>query len=239
MCRMIAAVGRFELKPALRALKAMALNRNPAYDHELRGKGDALHHDCGWGVAYRKDGELVRVRSEVPCFEDDAFDSLESLETDLMILHARRTLARNTIRIENSHPFIAEHAGDLWAFCHNGEVRDLSQVPYDPSFVPEGDIDSEPLFFHTLTRLDRERPTESMSEILSAITDFTAVNCFLARSDSILAGARMNPATPRPRYYTLWHGRRQGLELVSSEIVDGFEVEWEAVPDGGARLLTL
>jgi len=239
VCRMIAAVGRFEVKPALRALNAMALNRNQAYGHELRGKGDALQHDCGWGVAYRKDGELVRVRSAVPCFEDDAFDSLAGIETDLMILHARRTVARNTIRLENSHPFLARHGGDLWAFCHNGEVRDLSQVPYDPSFVPEGDIDSEPLFFHILTQLDQERPAESLSDILSGITDFTALNCFLARPDSILAGARMNPATPRPRYYTLWQGRGQGLTLISSEIVDGFDVEWEAVPDGGALLLAL
>jgi predicted glutamine amidotransferase len=239
MCRMIAAVGRFEMKPALRALKQMALNRNPAYDHELRDKGDALQHDCGWGVAYRKGGELTRVRSAVPCFEDDAFDSLAGVETELMILHARRTVARNTIRVENSHPFLAEHDGESWAFCHNGEVRDLSQIPYDSQFVPEGDIDSEPLFFHILSRLDRDRPTESLGEILSAIRDFTAANCFLARRDSVLAGARMDPETPRPRYYRLWQGRGEGFTLVSSEVVAGFDAEWEAVPDRSAVLLAL
>jgi hypothetical protein len=60
------------------------------------------------------------------------------------------------------------------------------------------------------------------------------LNCFLLSSRSLTAFTLKEPATARPRYYTLWHGRAPGLDVVSSEIVDGLGVEWRALPDGGA-----
>ncbi len=239
MCRMIAATGRVEMAPLMEALRVMALNRNTAYDHELRSKGDALHHDCGWGTAYRGGDDLIRWRSASPCYEDPAFDALAGIETDLVILHARRTVARDTIAEANSPPFLTSWKDETWAFCHNGEVRDRSQLSYDAAFAPEGTIDSEPLFFHILTRLDAARSEDSLPEILGGITDFTSVNCFLARPRSVLAAARMDPATPRPAYYALWQGRGRGFSVVSSEVVDGLDVAWEAIPDGGAVTLSL
>ncbi len=238
MCRMIAAVGRFDVSALMDGLLEMSLNRNSAYDHELRSKGSALLHDCGWGAAHRSGGVLTRVRSAAPCFEDRSFGELAGLETDVLILHARRTKERDTICVENSHPFLAEYRGHEWAFCHNGEVKDTSQLTHDPKLVPEGSIDSEPYFFHVLTKLDPDDLTASVQRTVAGLDGFTALNCFLMRAGSIVVAARRDPATPRPRYYTLWRVRGGGFDIVSSEIIAGVDGEWEPLEDGSVTTLT-
>lgn len=234
MCRMIAAVGSFSSEPLIAAVRAMALNANPAYDHELRGEGDRLLHDCGWGVAYVRDAKLVRHRSAAACFDDPVLGSLAGVRSDLMILHARRTKDRSTIAEVNAQPFLARFRSEEWAFCHNGEVRDLSQLSHDSALAPEGTVDSELLFLHLLSRIDLTDLAPSAAAILGGVTDFTSLNCILARPRSLVAFARRDPGSPRPRYYTLWRGRGAGLQVVASEIVDGLDVEWEAIPDGEA-----
>ncbi len=215
----------------------MASNMNPAYDHELRGEGEKLIHDCGWGVAFREAGRLVRRRSAASCLDDPEFDSLSGVETDLVILHARRTPDRGTINILNSHPFIQEWRGEEWAFCHNGAVSDLTQLRSDESLVPTGGIDSELLFYHALTLLDTGRVAESLSEILREIRDFTCLNCFLATSEHITVHTRVSPGTSRPLYYTPWIAHGGDVTVVSSEIVSLRVPEWERVTDGSAFVL--
>lgn len=231
---MIAAAGRFETRALVAALRAMARNSNPAYDHELRSEGHSLIHDCGWGAAYALGSGLVKLRSASPCFEDHALDAVAHVRPDFMVLHARRTKDRSTISEVNSHPFTARYRDEEWAFCHNGEVRDLSELSHDDALAPEGTIDSERLFLHVLTRIDPSDDVRSLAGILRNIGDFTSLNCFLLRAHSLLAYAGREPSSSRPKYYTLWRGRAHGLDLISSEIVDGFDVEWEEIPDGSA-----
>lgn len=231
---MIAASGRFSAASLIAALRSMAGNANPAYDHELRGEGDDLLHDCGWGAAYAEGDGLARRRSTAPCFRDPALDSLGNVESRLMILHARRTKDASTIAEANTHPFVARVGDDEWAFCHNGEVRDVSQLSPDPGLTPEGTIDSELLFLHVITRIDPRDAPGSLAVALAPIDDFTSLNCLLLSARSLTAYARMDPSTPRPRYYTLWRGRGPGLDVVSSEIVEGLGVRWDRVPDGQA-----
>jgi predicted glutamine amidotransferase len=235
---MIAAVGRFEMAPLVDAVRVMASNMNPAYDHELRGEGEKLIHDCGWGVAFRDGGRLVRRRSAASCLDDPEFDSLSGVETDLVILHARRTPDRGTINILNSHPFIQQWRGEEWAFCHNGAVSDLTQLRSDESLVPTGGIDSELLFHHALTLLDTGRVAESLSEILREIRDFTCLNCFLATSEHITVHTRVSPGTSRPLYYTPWIAHGGDVTVVSSEAVSLGALEWERVTDGSAFVLS-
>lgn len=229
---MIAAAGRLDMAALGGALRAMAGNDNPAYDHELRSEGAAVRHDCGWGVAYRDGDTLVRIRSAESCLTDPEFDRLSGIETDLAILHARRNRDRSTIDIANSHPFVAGREGVRWAFCHNGEVRDLSRLDSDPSLATEGGTDSELLFHHVLLRIDPARPALSMARSLAAIDDFTCLNCFLASPDRIVAYARTPSDTERPLYYTLWRGGGDLSTLVSSEPVFGMSAEWSVVPAG-------
>lgn len=236
MCRMIAAVGRFEMVPLVRALRAMAANANAEHDHELRAEGPEFRHDCGWGVAYRECGRLVRRRSAESCLEDPRFDELESLDTDLLVLHVRRTPRRDTIAVENSHPFMAEYGGMAWAFCHNGAVNDVTQLEV-PDGLPGSAVDSELLFHHVLHRLDLSDPAPSLARTLGQITDFTCLNCFLATQDEVIAHARAAPDSPRPRYYTLWRAEGEDVSLVSSEPFDRATLDWSPVADGTALTL--
>ena len=234
MCRMIAAAGRVEMPAMLEALRAMAENANGAYAHEHRHLGEELRHDGGWGAVHLDGSNLSRRRSTTPCFDDDAFGALADVETRLVIIHARRTKERDTIAIPNTHPFIAEFRGVEYAFCHNGEVSERSQFSWAPSLATLGCIDSEELFLHAITRLDPSGRVASLERALAGIGDFTSLNCLLASRESLVAYSRVDPSSTRPRYYTLWHGVGRDVEIVSSEIVDGFGVEWLPVPDGTA-----
>jgi len=235
---MIAAVGRFEMRPLVDALRAMAANANPDYDHELRSEGSELTHDCGWGVVFREGDRLVRRRSAASCLSDPGFDELSGIRTDLAILDVRRTPDRSTIDVLNSHPFLQKWRGEEWAFCHNGAVADLTQFTSDSTLTLTGSVDSEVMFHHVLTLLDTGSPAQSLAEILGRVTGFTCLNSFLATSGRIVAHARMSPDTPRPRYYTMWHGRGDGFSLVSSETFGSAVDRWSAVPGGTSLVLT-
>ena len=230
MCRMIAAEGSVELEPLKQALRSMALNRNPEYEHEHRSRGDALVHDCGWGAAFVTPDGLSVVRSTRPCFDDPNFDSLSNPDATVVVLHARRNRDRSTIALENTHPFTATLGNAEYAFFHNGEVRDRGQLSYEGRFVPRGTCDSEELFYHLLTRFDDEHPRESIESALSGITDFTSLNCLLVAGDELLGYAGMAETTEYVRYYTLWRAAGSGVRVVSSEIVGGLDVEWAALP---------
>ena len=232
MCRMIAAVGRFELGALKTALKTMALNRNTAYDHELRDRGADLLHDCGWGAAFLADEGLSTVRSVRPCFEDPDFDNLDCRGADLAVLHARRNRDRSTISIANTHPFTVSRGRTKLAFFHNGEVRDLRQLRHCSEHEPRRTTDSERLFLHLLSGCDDPLSARSLEAELSGVRDFTSLNCLLVDGRGLLGYAGMASATERPRYYTLWRGTGPGLRIVSSEMVEGFDVEWGALPDG-------
>jgi predicted glutamine amidotransferase len=237
MCRMIAAVGRFDVADLARALRLMAGNANISHDHEFRARGPAFAHDCGWGTAFIRDGRLTVRRSASSALDDPRLDALDEVTTDMALLHARRTPDRASIAVSNSHPFVARYEGAVWAFCHNGTVEDKSQLTWDPRLVAGGTSDSELLFQHILTRIDPRRLEASLEQIMAPIRDYTSLNCFLATEDSITVFARSVPGTTRPRYYTLWHGSGPDLELASSEPIPWPGVTWDAVPDGSCFTL--
>jgi predicted glutamine amidotransferase len=237
MCRMIAATGRLDMASLVNGLRVMASNSNHAYEHEFSSEGDAFIHDCGWGVVFKDGDSLARRRSSRYCVDDPVFDQLCTICSDLVILHARRALNRDTISEENSHPFVDQACGETWAFCHNGTVNDVSQLDAYASRTNADPSDSERLFYHLLARLDPARPADSLVDVLGGIRDFTSVNCFLARKSNVSAYARISPDSTRLRYYTLWRGAGDGFELASSEPLSMEGVEWSPVPDATAFVL--
>ena len=238
MCRMIAAVGRFDIAPLVDGLRTMAANANAGYDHEFRDRGDAFQHDCGWGAVWRDGNSLARRRTAESCVVDPNLEELKVLATDLAVVHARRTPNRGTIAEKNSHPFVETRFGETWSFCHNGTVKGMSRLPSEAPLENPAPVDSELLFHHLLAGLDPDRPTESMSDILNAISDFTCLNCFLATPDAVHVYARVASNTTRRRYYMLWLGRGDGLALASSEPLPLDGIEWTPVPDGSAFTLS-
>lgn len=236
MCRMIAAAGRFSVKPLIAGLRTMASNRNPAYRHEFSVRGSAFVHDDGWGAVWRHGDALAATRRERPCFDDPALDELVGLRTDGLLLHARRGTGDAGVGPENTHPFVHALSGVQWAYCHNGTVRDVASLRRLPDAVPLGGTDSERLFHHLLAGHDPGDPLGSLASSLDAVRDFTCLNGFLLSPCDLFFLARAEPGTERPAYYTLWRGVGDGFALVSSEPLPGVEVEWQPVTSAVAAL---
>ena len=240
MCRMIAAVGRFEPAALRRALMRMAANDNPAHDHEYRSGGASFRHTDGWGMAWAQDGRLRTVRRTISVLLDDRVECIDPLETSILLLHARKATQSGTIDTENTHPFPASLLGRDWAFCHNGAVDDLEGLRKAPGLAPAGRTDSERLFHHFLAELAmRARPEAALAATIAVPQSFTALHCLVASTDRVLAAACRHPEKSQPGYHSLWLGEGPGLRAVSSEPVDGVGCAWTRLPEPGVIALEM
>jgi glutamine amidotransferase len=226
MCRMLAAVGRFDAAPLVAGLRAMAMNRNPPHRHEYSGRGGDFVHADGWGAVWEDAGRLVSTRGTPACFEDPALDRLAEVRTERLVLHARRGTGDAGVRLENTHPFVARHDGAEWAYCHNGTVRDTSSLRELDGVTPQGGTDSERLFHHLLASFDAARPEASVAAALDAVRDYSCLNSFLLTPGRLLYAARAEEGTGRPEYYTLWRARGDGFSIVSSEPLPELGLSW-------------
>jgi predicted glutamine amidotransferase len=167
MCRMIAAVGRFEPTHLRHALVRMAANDNPAHDHEYRALGESFRHTDGWGMAWVQDGRLRTLRRTISVLLDDWVERIDPLRTGLLLLHARYATPPKSIRTENTHPFSATLLGRDWAFCHNGAVavEDLEGLRHAPEMAAAGSTDSERLFHHFLAELAARTEPDAATEL--------------------------------------------------------------------------
>jgi glutamine amidotransferase len=237
---MIAAVGRFEPAALRRALVRMAANDNPAHDHEYRSRGAAFCHTDGWGMAWAQDGHLRTVRRTISVLLDDWVERIDPLRTNLLLLHARKATQPGSISTENTHPFPITFFGRDWAFCHNGAVDDLDELRTAPGIAPAGGTDSERLFHHFLAELAaRTLPEAALAATIAVPQDFTALHCLAATTDRVLAAACRHPAKSRPGYHALWLGEGPGLQIASSEPVDGLGCAWTRLPEPGVVALEL
>lgn len=236
MCRMLAAAGRFDVAPLIEGLRAMASNDNPPHRHEYTERGSEYVHADGWGAVWEEDGRLRTARGTIPCFDDPALDTLTLIETDRLVLHARRGTGDAGVSLENTHPFAATHMGAEWAYCHNGAVRNTTRLRRPEGLLPRGGTDSELLFLHILAGVDPSDIAGSLSTSLGDVADFTCLNSLLVTGGRVLYAAHPERGTGRPRYYTLWKGRCDGFSVVSSEPLPGLAAAWEPFRSGVAEL---
>ncbi|MBD3368630.1 MAG: hypothetical protein GF405_10750 [Candidatus Eisenbacteria bacterium] len=236
MCRMIAASGRFDVVALTDGLRAMASNDNRPFHHEYSDRGSDFVHADGWGVAWCEDGRVRVERGVEPCFEDPAFESAARVDTELLILHARRGTGDSGVARENTHPFTAVLDGREWVFCHNGTVRDTSSLLAVEGIRPLGGTDSERLFHHVLAGADPSDIVGSLKASLDGVVDFTCLNSFLLTDRRLAYAARAEPGTERPRYYTLWIGSGDEFTVVSSEPLEALDIEWTPMSEGAALL---
>lgn len=254
MCRMIAAAGRVDSARLHEVLVRMASNENPDHVHEVRSRGVAHSHEDGWGAVWSAGGRLDRLRSPLSLLSDPSAREIDSIRTDLLVLHARRMSPRSRSRLENTHPFLTRLDGVEWAFCHNGAIEDQSPLRGIEGVRPAGGTDSEKLFHHILSTLsdDRRAPAggglgsaqsdEAIARgILAAlvpIRDFTSLHSFLVRPGRVFAAAARHPEKSRPEYHALWEGRGEDLHVVSSETTTLLgALEWRRLPEPGIVIL--
>ena len=99
----------------------MANNENPGYTHEKRKLGAKFRHEDGWGAGWLENGALRVRKSPRSILRDGSVAELDSVQTDLIILHARRA----------SNPRSARQDVEARAHFHKGNVMIKMRKPQD------------------------------------------------------------------------------------------------------------
>ncbi|MGQ9602562.1 MAG: class II glutamine amidotransferase [Candidatus Bipolaricaulia bacterium] len=218
MCRLLAKLtlkpepARYELIEAPFSLRN--LSRSGDRFNKPRGP-----HPHGWGLAYRKDGEMLIEKSPKPAFEDERFAQLAGeIETDLLLGHVRLASPGTAIDLANTHPF----KRDGLTLIHNGTIRRIA---------PPGENDSEAFLEWLTVRWDHSEAglIELLQEAITAF-DYTALNLILTDGARLFALRQTLNEPEHLRYYTLYYLRESARLLISSEPID--EREWKPLGNG-------
>ena len=224
MCRMLMAVGDFEMQPLLDGLCLMAKDQNERHEENM---DKPLVHEHGWGIIYRSGNELKTYKSTKACFNDPKLERFQKQKTRFVALHARFASIGNR-DLNNTHPFEAQWNGEKTAFCHNGTIR--NKIPYDKKFHPAGTTDTEKYFFYLLSNLNPANISVSWHKLIAGFSNYTAANAFLCRHNQAVA---MNAFTVHPLYYTMKISVSPSSLIVSSEILPNLlNRKWEPLKNG-------
>lgn len=210
MCRMFVAVGDVEMSPLVDALIAMA-------------SGKALKHGDGWGAAWRSGRGWKLVRSVKPCYADESINELRTVSSGLVIMHARKASPGYAVALENTHPF----KQGSWIFCHNGEVK--GKLDFDAKFKLKGNTDSERLFYLILSNLEKGKEVASIRSALGELKDYNGTDFILSSLKKVYVVVKF---TEDPGYFSMHLGEKNGLVVVSSEVLPGLGMRWTSLQDG-------
>jgi predicted glutamine amidotransferase len=176
-------------------------------------------HGDGWGIAYLENNEFKIFRSTRAVYEDDQIDQFKKLQSNLVILHARKA-SKGNVDIHNVHPFECTLNGHQYLFFHNGTIHD--ELVYDSTFKPVGATDSEKLFYYLLTNSNGQLTPAFLKSKLEKLTDFTAANFILTDGKITYSG---NWYSENPNYYSLKVLQKPGLMMVASEKLPHYKTE--------------
>jgi predicted glutamine amidotransferase len=222
MCRLLAKLtsepepARYELLEAPFSLRGLSRDGNRF--NKPRGP-----HPHGWGLAYRRGGEMLIEKSPKPAFEDERFSKLaEEIETDLLLGHVRLASPGTRVDLANTHPF----ARDGLILIHNGTIRNIA---------PQSKNDSEALLEWLAGRWDHtEAGLATLLHEAAKTFDYTALNLVLTDGERLWALRKTRDEPEYLRYYTLYYLREPGRLLLSSEPLD--EREWKPLENGDLLL---
>ena len=224
MCRMLMAVGDFEISPLLDGLCLMAENLNERHEENA---DKPFVHEHGWGLIYRAQNELKTYKSTNACFTDPELDSFRKIQTPFVALHARLASVGN-LDLKNTHPFENLWNNDNTAFCHNGTIR--NEISYDKKYQVTGTTDSEKYFYHLLSNLNPTHIPSSWQGLIANFSNYTAANAFLCQQNQAVA---INAFALNPLYYTIKISVSTDSLIMSSEILPNLENrDWTPLGNG-------
>lgn len=224
MCRMLIAIGKFQIKTLLEGVKIMAEDKNERHEEN---ESVEFKHAHGWGIIYLDGKKLKFFKSSKPCFEDSEYDKFANLSTSFVAIHARRA-STGDISYYNTHPFWDYVNQELIGFCHNGTV--FESLPVASQYKIQGNVDSERYFYHILSHLNQDNWNQSYIDIIQKIKDYSSINSFLCHRDFALV---LNQYTLNPKYYTMKMSVTEDSILISSEILPNLpECRWEKLKNG-------
>jgi len=216
---MLIGIGNFNMNSLIDGMILMAKDQNS--DHELnqrKGRGTWLHND-GWGIAYIKDGELIVEKSTDSIYEDHKLDQFRELETNLVIIHARKRTQGNVTEVD-TQPFKREN----FVFFHNGNIKD--EILFDQKYQPFGDTDSEKLFSSIFTELEGTQQIPlAIRNSFKKFQNCKGTNIILSSPERTFVAIKNHLL---PKYYGMKITKKDGLLIISSEILSNMEhLQWD------------
>lgn len=144
---------------------------------EWRHRGDK-RNPHGYGFAWSEAGELRIVKAASSLYDAKNVDTDEvtAARSGVFLAHVRLKSVGPQDG-SNTHPFKASFGGRLFAFAHNGTVREVKNRPLR-QLQPEGSTDSEHAFLLLLEQL-ANTPEEGFATHLKERADeIRACGCF-------------------------------------------------------------
>jgi predicted glutamine amidotransferase len=216
MCRMLVAAGNFNIDHLINDFILMAADQNEKHEKNI---DQEFKHGDGWGIAYLENNALQVFRSTKAVYEDDQIDQFNKIQSNLVILHARKA-SQGAVSLQNVHPFEHKLDGHQHLFFHNGSI--LDELNFDRQFHPLGETDSERLFYYLLTNSNGQLTLAFLKSKLDRIKKFTAANFILSDGKITFAS---NWYSENPSYYTLKVLQNPGLVIVASEVLPHYKTE--------------
>jgi len=208
------AVGQVNTDWLVQDFILMASDQNEKHEENIDRE---FKHGDGWGIAYLNKNKFKIFRSEKAVYEDSQIEQFKNIETNFLILHARKATTGKVV-LKNVHPFEYKMNGHHYCFFHNGTVRD--EIHFENRFQPVGTTDSERLFYHLLTDTNGYITESQLRSRLSSIQDFTAANFML--TDGALTYVT-SWYSENPNYYTFKVLQKPGIVIVSSEVLPHYK----------------
>lgn len=211
MCRMLIAVGDADIATIAEDFKRIASDKNETHENNI---DKDFEHGDGWGVVYLADDQLKMQKSIIPYYEDPGVEKVKDIKSPLFILHARKKSdGKGLVRMENVHPF----RYDNYVFCHNGTVNE--DLLFEEKFTPQGETDSERLFYYIISYINGEMNENILSDKLNRVNDFSGMNSIM--SDGKISYV-VNWYAKKPGYYTFKMLVKENFLIISSEILPSY-----------------
>lgn len=210
MCRMLAFASDEprDMEPYLGHLARLSARGNLVDRWEKRPGGN---HPDGWGVAFRRGGEILLDRSGKPAAEDPSLLRIRG-SADRFLGHARYASDTETVDAENSHPFLVRGI----ALAHNGTFR--GRIGED---AQKRKVSDSLVFLEMLADRWTDRTLSGLGEAMTGLLQdeelvgrYSAANMLIAAGEAVFA---LRNYRKDADYYTLYLREDPGLAVAASE----------------------
>ncbi|MBC8180940.1 class II glutamine amidotransferase [candidate division KSB1 bacterium] len=216
MCRMIFAVGKFDMNWLIDDIIQMASDNNEKHEENTNVE---FKHPDGWGLTYLDGNNLKTFRSTKPIYDDPQIEQFRKINTRLIVLHARHGTTGDA-EINNIHPFENKNGENNFLFFHNGTIWD--ELEFDSKFQTNGSTDSEKYFYYLLSGKLAEIDLNLIQKKIINLKDFSGANFVLTDGKmSFLA----DWFSLNPLYYTMKMLQQGNSIIISSEILPHYRQE--------------
>ncbi len=238
MSRILGAVSAKPIPPELLlAFRKLADAGRTPRDFGCPQRDPKRGHPDGWGIGCLGEGEDVYRRGALKATADPAYEaavkevSRMANPPFLLLAHIRRSPRRDQIREEFSHPFRREVGGRCVGFAQDGGIEGYE--------IRDGKTDSMAIFDRILEALGTEQRSEvefkqAVASAKAAIdAEFprkvTSYTFAMIDGDRIVAHRDARTCVP---YFALHETKWEGMEIVCSEVLGGFEGKWRLLRNG-------